>query len=65
MEPIPHSNAEMERLFSQINVINLKLNNRLSAELLNAILNVRTELKRDNIIKHAMIMHEIPEAATM
>ena len=37
----------------------------MSAELLNAILNVRTELKRDNIIKHAMIMHEIPEAATM
>jgi len=28
----------------------------MRAELVNAILNVRTELKRDNIIKHVMIM---------
>jgi len=55
----------MEQVFSQINVVNLKLNNRMSAELANAILNVRTELKRDNIMKHVMIMIEIPEAVTM
>jgi len=51
-----HSTIEMELVFSQINVVNLKLNNRMRAELVNAILNVRTELKRDNIIKHVMIM---------
>jgi len=37
----------------------------MSEDLVNAILNVRTELKRDNIIKHVMIMIEIPEAVTM
>jgi len=37
----------------------------MSAELVNAILNVRTELKRDNLIKHVMIMSDIPEAVTM
>ena len=37
----------------------------MSAELVNAILNIRTELKRDNIIKHVMIMTEIPEAVSM
>jgi len=34
-------------------------------ELVNAILNVRTELKRDNIIKGVMIMTDIPEAVIM
>jgi len=28
----------------------------MSAELVNAILNIRTRLKRDNIVKHVMIM---------
>jgi len=37
----------------------------MSAEPVNAILNVRTGLKRDNIIKHVMIMTEIVEAVTM
>jgi len=46
----------MEQVFNQINVVKLKLNNRVSVELVNAILNIRTELKRDNIIKHVMIM---------
>jgi len=55
----------MERVFSQLNVVNLKLNNMTSAELVNAILNVMTELKSDNIIKHVTIMTEIPEAVTM
>ena len=64
MQPVTHSNAEMERVFLQINV-KLKLRNRMSAELVNAILNIRTELKGDSIIKHFMIMTEIPEAVTM
>jgi len=42
----------MEQVFDQTNVVKLKLNNRMSAELVNAILNIRTGLKRDNIIKH-------------
>jgi len=46
----------MEQVFDQINVVKLKLNNRMSVELVNAIRNIRTGLKRDNIIKHAMIM---------
>jgi len=45
--------------------VNLKFNNRMREELVNAILNVRTELKRDNIIKGVMIMTDIPEAVIM
>jgi len=55
----------MEQVFGQVNVVILKLNNRMSAELINAILHIRTGLKRDNIIKHVMMMTEIPEAVTM
>jgi len=46
----------MDQVFDQINMVKLKLNNRMSVELVNAILNIRTGLKRDNIIKHVMIM---------
>jgi len=55
----------MKRVIGQINIVKLKLNNRMSAELVNAILNIRTGLKRDNITKHVVIMTEIPEAVTM
>jgi len=60
-----YSNAEMERVFSQINVVKLKLRNRMSAELVNAILNSRAGLKRDNILKHVVTMAEVPESVTM
>jgi len=33
--------------FNQINVVKLKLRNRISAELVNAILNIRSGLKRE------------------
>jgi len=46
----------MDQVFDQINMVKLKLNKRMSVELVNAILNIRTGLKRDNIIKHVMIM---------
>jgi len=36
----------------------------MSADLVNVILNIRTGLKND-IIKHVMIITEIPEAVTM
>jgi len=59
----------MERIFDQINVAKLKLNKRttvLCAELVNAIWNIRTRLKRDNIIKHVMIMiPDLPDAVTI
>ena len=55
----------MEQVFHQMNVEKLKLRNRMSVELANAILIIRNGLKRDNILKHVMIMTEIPEAVTM
>jgi len=65
MWAILHSNVEMERVFSQINVVKLKLESRMSAEPVNAILNIKTGLKRSNITKHVVIMTEIPEAVTL
>jgi len=55
----------MEIVFLQINVVILKLRKRTSAEPVNAILNIRTGLKRDNIINHFMIITEFPETVTM
>lgn len=43
---LPHSNAEIERVFSQMNIVKTKLRNRLSIKTLNAILYVRFGLKR-------------------
>jgi len=37
----------------------------MGAELVNTILNIRTGLKRNNIIKYVIIMTEILEAMTM
>jgi len=37
----------------------------MCVELVNAILNIRTGLNRNNILKHVMIVTEIPEAVTM
>lgn len=42
---LPHSNAEVERLFSQMSVVKSKLRNRLSLHTLNSILLVRYGLK--------------------
>lgn len=43
---LPHSNAEIERVFSQMNIVKTKLRNRLSVKTLNAILYIRFGLKR-------------------
>lgn len=43
---LPHSNAEVERLFSQMNIVKSKLRNRLHISSVNAILAVRSSLRR-------------------
>ena len=43
---LPHPNAEIERVFSQMNIVKTKLRNRLSVKTLNAILYIRFGLKR-------------------
>ncbi|XP_045123965.1 uncharacterized protein LOC123511927 [Portunus trituberculatus] len=43
---LPHSNAEIERVFSQMNIIKTKLRNKMQADTTNALLHVRYGLKR-------------------
>lgn len=45
---LPHSNADVERVFSTMNVIKNKLRNRMSFETLNSILQIRFGLKKFN-----------------
>jgi hypothetical protein len=52
MFTLPHSNAETERLFSQMNVVKNKLRNRLKLPMLNAVLTIRSGLKRFNKCCH-------------
>ena len=42
---LPNSNAEVERLFSQMSVVKCKLRNRMSLQTLNSILYVRYGLR--------------------
>jgi len=42
---LPWSNAEVERIFSQMNIVKSKLRNAMSIKTLNAILYVRRGLK--------------------
>ncbi|KAL0830039.1 hypothetical protein ABMA28_003497 [Loxostege sticticalis] len=50
---LPHSNADIERVFSQVNLVKTKLRNSLSISTLNAILYVRFGLKRVNKYCHS------------
>lgn len=44
---LPFSNADVERVFSQMNLVKSKIRNRMQGKLLNAILNIRFSLSRD------------------
>lgn len=43
---LPHSNADVERVFSQMNVVKSKLRNRMDLSTLKAILCIRYSLRR-------------------
>ena len=55
---LPHSNAEVERVFSQMSVVKSKLRNRMSLQTLNSILYVRYGLK---LCGEACYEHKLPD----
>lgn len=46
---LPHSNAEIERQFSQMNIIKNKLRNRMKLLMLNSILAIRNGLRKTDV----------------
>lgn len=44
---LPHSNADVERIFSHMNIVKSKLRNRMSIKSLNALLTIRYGLRRN------------------
>lgn len=46
---LPHSNAEIERIFSVMSIVKSKLRNRMASPLLNAIIFIRNRLKVLNV----------------
>lgn len=45
---LPVSDAEVERLFSQMNLIKTKMRNRMQIKILNAILQIRAAMENDS-----------------
>lgn len=45
---LPHSNAEVERVFSQLNITKSKLRNKMGIKLVNSLLHIKYGLKRHN-----------------
>ena len=56
---LPHSNAEIERVFSQMSVVKNKLRNRMSLQTLNSILYVRYGLRLSG---EACYEHKLPDS---
>lgn len=44
---LPHSNAEVERVFSQMNIVKNKLRNRMETKMANSLLGIRAGLRRN------------------
>lgn len=55
---LPHSNADVERVFSSMNLIKTKTRNRMGLKTMTAILNIRWGLKR---LKQSCFSHKIPK----
>lgn len=55
---LPHSNAEVERVFSVMNIVKSKIRNRMSALTLNSILLIRHQMK---LFKKTCHTYELPE----
>lgn len=49
---LPWSNAEVERIFSQLNLVKTKIRNRMRIRTVNAILGIRAGLRRSNQCCH-------------
>ncbi|KAH8025106.1 hypothetical protein HPB51_003022 [Rhipicephalus microplus] len=58
---LPHSNAEVERVFSQLSVVKTKLRNSLSTASTNAVLSVRSGLRRLGKCCHT---YDLPDTVT-
>lgn len=55
---MPYSNAEVERSFSELNLVKTKLRNRMAPAMANAILTIRAGLKRH---EKTCFEYELPE----
>nr|CAI5863730.1 unnamed protein product [Callosobruchus analis] len=55
---LPFSNAEVERIFSQLNIVKNKTRNKLSTDMVNSLLCIRYGLKRYDKCCHD---YELPE----
>lgn len=56
---LPHSNADVERVFSQMNIVKSKIRNKMKPEMVNSILTIRAGLKRTN---HTCHDYELPDS---
>ncbi|KAI5643242.1 hypothetical protein NE865_04660 [Phthorimaea operculella] len=55
---LPHSNAEVERVFSVMNIVKSKIRNRMSGVTLNSILLIRHQMR---LLKKTCHTYELPE----
>ncbi|KYQ53502.1 hypothetical protein ALC60_00028, partial [Trachymyrmex zeteki] len=53
---LPYSNAQVERIFSQLNLVKNKVRNKMSIEMANAILMIRFGLKRNDKCCHNYVL---------